>query len=108
MGSNIVSDIYSIPEVITETVKLSDRIKTIATVYADRSSMLCIGRDILEPVAKEAALKIKEISYIHAEGYSASELKHGPLALITKDMPTIAFGSSGLFEDKLLGNIMEI
>jgi glucosamine--fructose-6-phosphate aminotransferase (isomerizing) len=106
--SNIVSDIYSIPGIILETVKLSSRIKSIATLYADRQSMLCIGRDILEPVAKEAALKIKEISYIHAEGYSASELKHGPLALITKDMPTIAFGSSGLLEDKLLSNIMEI
>ena len=62
----------------------------------------------MEPVAKEAALKIKEISYIHAEGYSASELKHGPLALIAEDMPTIAFGSSGLLGEKLLSNIMEI
>ena len=106
--SNIVSDIYNIPEVISETLRLSDRIKTIAALYADRPSMLCIGRDILEPVAKEAALKIKELSYIHAEGYSASELKHGPLALITKDMPTIAFGSVGVLEDKLLSNIMEI
>ena len=106
--SNIVSDIYAIPEIISETVKLSDRIRSIATLYADRPSMLCIGRDILEPVAKEAALKIKEISYIHAEGYSASELKHGPLALITKEMPTLAFGSSGLLEDKLLSNIMEV
>jgi len=106
--SNIVSDIYNIPEIISETVKLSEKIRTIATLYADRPSMLCIGRDVLESVAKEAALKIKEISYIHAEGYSASELKHGPLALITKDMPTIAFGSTGLLEDKLLSNIMEI
>ena len=106
--SNIVSDLYNIPSVISETLKLSEQIRDIALLFADRKSMLCIGRDILEPVAKEAALKIKEISYIHAEGYSASELKHGPLALITEDLPTIAFGSAGLLEDKLLSNIMEI
>jgi glucosamine--fructose-6-phosphate aminotransferase (isomerizing) len=106
--STIVEDIYNIPEIISKTLSLSGEIREIATKYSNSQSMLCIGRDILEPVAKEAALKIKEISYIHAEGYSASELKHGPLALITKDMPTIAFGSSGLLEDKLLSNIMEI
>ena len=106
--ANLISDLHRIPEIIEETVSLSDKIKSIASIYADKKSLLCIGRDILEPVAKEAALKIKEISYIHAEGYSASELKHGPLALISEDMPTIAFGSAGLLEDKLLSNIMEI
>lgn len=106
--SNIISDLHSIPEIISETVKLSKEVRQIADHYADKQSILCIGRDILEPVAKEAALKIKEISYIHAEGYSGSELKHGPLALITERVPTIAFGTSGLLEDKLLSNLMEV
>ena len=106
--TNIISDLYNIPVAIEQTTKLSDEIRSIAAMYSESKSLLCIGRDILEPVAKEAALKIKEVSYIHAEGYSASELKHGPLALITEDMPTIAFGSSGLLEEKLLSNIMEI
>jgi len=106
--SNIISDLYNIPEIISKTLELSDEIRGVAKLYADKPSILCIGRDILEPVAREAALKIKEVSYIHAEGYSASELKHGPLALITENMPTIAFGSANLLEDKLLSNIMEI
>ena len=106
--SNLVKDIYNIPDIISKTVGLSDQIKKIAQQYHTTQGLLCIGRDIMEPVAKEAALKIKEISYIHAEGYSASELKHGPLALIAEDMPTIAFGSSGLLGEKLLSNIMEI
>lgn len=105
---NLVLDIYEIPSIIERTVALSEKIKFCAEYCKDASSIICIGRDVLEPVAKEAALKIKEVSYIHAEGYSASELKHGPLALIDEAVPTFAFGSSELLEDKLLANIMEI
>lgn len=106
--TNIVNDISSIPVRIEEALRLSDHIKIISEKYFKSKSLLCIGRDIFEPIAKECALKIKEISYIHAEGYSASELKHGPLALITPDMPTIAFCPSGHLEKKMLSNIMEI
>ena len=70
--------------------------------------MLCIGRGYLKHVAKEAALKIKELSYIHAEGYSAAELKHGPLALVDKSVPTLALITSGPMEEKMLSNIREI
>ena len=70
--------------------------------------MLFIGRGINEMVAKEAALKVKEISYIHAEGYSAAELKHGPLALICSEMPTIAIVQSGPMEEKMISNIREV
>lgn len=105
---NIANDICDIPDIISKTIKLSEEIRNVAEKYAHSSSLLCIGRGELESVAKETALKIKEISYIHAEGYSASELKHGPLALISENMPTIAFGSSGSLEGKLLSNIMEI
>lgn len=104
----IMEELHSVPGAIEGAIELSDKIKAIAEELFEKKSMLCIGRDILEPVAKEAALKIKEISYIHAEGYSASELKHGPLALIDKDMPTLAFASHGHLEEKLLSNIMEI
>lgn len=106
--TNIVNDISSIPRMIEETLVLSGQIREISEAYFENGSLLCIGRDIFEPIAKECALKIKEISYIHAEGYSASELKHGPLALISEDMPTIAFCTSGHLEDKMLSNIMEI
>ena len=83
-------------------------IEEIAKKYANYSNMLCIGRGALEHIAKEAALKIKEISYIHAEGYSAAELKHGPLALIDENMPTLAMVASGPMEGKMLSNIREI
>ena len=74
----------------------------------DSKNLLCIGRNALEPIASEIALKIKEISYIHAEGYSASELKHGPLALISKEMVTIALVGRGVIAEKMLSNIREI
>jgi glucosamine--fructose-6-phosphate aminotransferase (isomerizing) len=70
--------------------------------------MLIIGRDKLEPIAKEYALKIKEISYIHAEGYSGSELKHGPLALINPSRPTIALVENNVLGVKMIANIKEV
>ena len=79
-----------------------------AKEFLDVKGSMFLGRGNSFPVALEGALKLKEISYIHAEGYSASELKHGPLALIDKDMPTLAFASHGHLEEKLLSNIMEI
>jgi len=105
---NLISDLCKIPEIISQTLERADEIREIAKIYRNYKGMICIGRDILEPVAKEAALKIKEISYIHAEGYSASELKHGPLALISESMPTLAFVPHGPLEEKTLSNIVEV
>lgn len=105
---SIVAEINSLPQKIEMILSDAKKIKKVAEKYSDYKNMICIGRGLLDPVAKEGALKIKEISYIHAEGYSAAELKHGPLALIDEDMPTIAMVNSGVLEEKMLSNIMEI
>jgi glutamine---fructose-6-phosphate transaminase (isomerizing) len=97
-----------IPNMISEINQLTETYESIATRYAESKSMVCIGRGLLEHIASEAALKIKELSYIHAEGYSGSELKHGPLALISRDVPTLAFVQAGLLGRKITSNLHEI
>lgn len=103
-----ISDVYGLSASLESILNQSNEIKLITEKYSKSQSLLCIGRGILEVIACETALKIKEISYIHAEGYSAAELKHGPLALICKDMPTIAFVQPGLLGIKTASNIQEI
>ena len=105
---SLIREINALPQKIESILEQSQTIKVIAEKYHNYKNLLCIGRGILEPVAKEGALKIKEISYIHAEGYSAAELKHGPLALIDEEMPTIALVNGGVLEEKMLSNIREI
>jgi len=105
---SLISELHCLPNMIDKVLLESGMIEEIAKKYANYSNMLCIGRGALEHIAKEAALKIKEISYIHAEGYSAAELKHGPLALIDENMPTLAMVASGPMEGKMLSNIREI
>lgn len=105
---SLVFEISGLPSKIENILLLSESIRTIAEKYKDSKNLLFIGRNLLEPIAKEAALKTKEISYVHAEGYSAAELKHGPLALIDEEMVTIALVNSGPMEDKMLSNIKEI
>tara|TARA_Y100000034_G_scaffold114554_1_gene150795 strand:+ start:15 stop:1088 length:1074 start_codon:yes stop_codon:yes gene_type:complete len=97
-----------LPNLIKEVNDLDHLYKELAKRYSKAQSMICIGRGLLEIIACEAALKIKEISYIHAEGYSASELKHGPLALVTPDMPTVVFIQSGILGRKVVSNLHEI
>jgi len=96
------------PKLIKKVNGLTTSYKEIAKEHSGSQSMICIGRGLLETIAYEAALKIKEISYIHAEGYSASELKHGPLVLISPEVPTVAFIQSGLLGHKALSNLHEI
>lgn len=103
-----ISDLKSIPSKVEKITSDIDKIKNISKIYSKYDNMLFIGRGINEMVAKEAALKVKEISYIHAEGYSAAELKHGPLALICSEMPTIAIVQSGPMEEKMISNIREV
>lgn len=104
----IINEIYKIESHISSILSNSPHIYDVAAKYYHYDNMICIGRGNLTPMAKELALKIKEISYIHAEGYSAAELKHGPLALISEEMPTVALVDSGLIGDKMLSNIREI
>ena len=106
-GIKLARDIESLPALVTKIVAQSDRIAKIAAEYADNEHAFFIGRGPMYPVALEGALKLKEISYIHAEGYHAAELKHGPIALLQPGTPVIAIACDVPGKDKTLGNIEE-
>jgi len=97
-----------IPEKINQVLQQSDHIKEIASANIDRDNWLFLGRGINYPVALEGALKLKEISYIHAEGLPAAEMKHGPIALIADGMPAVFIATAGPQYDKIMGNISEV
>ncbi|MGE0479844.1 MAG: glutamine--fructose-6-phosphate transaminase (isomerizing) [Phycisphaerae bacterium] len=100
--------LHCIPETIERTLKLSDATRTIASKYIDQDNWLYLGRGLQYPIALEGALKLKEISYIHAEGLPAAEMKHGPIALITKGMPVVVIAPRGAWYDKIVSNIEEV
>jgi glucosamine--fructose-6-phosphate aminotransferase (isomerizing) len=107
-GMKICKALGKIPDQIKEILKLNDQIREIAREFKDSTNFLFLGRGYNYPVAMEGALKLKEISYIHAEGYPAAEMKHGPIALIDANMPTVVIApSDGLF-DKVLSNMQEV
>jgi glucosamine--fructose-6-phosphate aminotransferase (isomerizing) len=89
-------------------LRQSDRVKEIASANIDKDNWLFLGRGFNYPVALEGALKLKEISYIHAEGLPAAEMKHGPIALIADDMPAVFIATIGPQYDKIMGNIEEV
>src|SRR6202012_4925196 len=93
---------------IEETLQLDAQIKEIAEQFKDASNFLYLGRGYNFPVALEGALKLKEISYIHAEGYPAAEMKHGPIALIDDDMPVVFIAPHDSVFDKVASNIQEV
>ena len=97
-----------IPAKVAEVLKTDEHVKGIASIYKDASNCLYLGRGFNFPVALEGALKLKEISYIHAEGYPAAEMKHGPIALIDKDMPVIVIATNKGHYEKVVSNIQEI
>ncbi|MFI6292698.1 glutamine--fructose-6-phosphate transaminase (isomerizing) [Nonomuraea sp. NPDC050790] len=107
-GRRIVDGLAKLPDQIEEILKQGDRIRDLAQKYAHRPSIMFVGRVRGYPVAREGAQKLKEISYIHAEAYPASELKHGPLALIGPDMPTVAIVPDDELLDKNLTTLGEI
>ncbi len=104
----IARDLSKVPEKIETILALNDDIRKIAEEYADRSNALYLGRNFNFPVALEGALKLKEISYIHAEGYPAAEMKHGPIALIDKDMPVVFIATQDRIYNKIMSNIEEV
>lgn len=106
-GRQIVKEIQKIPELIKITLSQEENIRQIAQKYAKYQDFFFIGRGCLYPVALEGALKLKEISYIHAEGFHAAELKHGPISLLGNNAPVIALANDIPGRDKLLGNIQE-
>lgn len=104
----LLVELDSVPEKIEKVLKLDSQIKYIADIYKDVTNALYLGRGINFPVALEGALKLKEISYIHAEGYPAAEMKHGPIALIDENMPVIVIATQGASYDKIVSNIQEV
>ena len=106
-GIKLAREIESIPALVAEVILQNTHIAQIAADYAQNEHAFFIGRGPMYPVALEGALKLKEISYIHAEGYHAAELKHGPIALLEKDTPVIALACDIPGKDKTLGNIEE-
>jgi glucosamine--fructose-6-phosphate aminotransferase (isomerizing) len=103
-----IEELSRIPSKIEDVLALSDHIKKIAEATCDRENWLFLGRGFNYPVALEGALKLKEISYIHAEGLPAAEMKHGPIALITKGMPAVFIATKCSQYDKIIGNIEEV
>ncbi len=107
-GREIVSALLELPTAVRQILAMEDQIKTIANKYAHVSSMFFIGRNAGHPIALEGAQKLKEISYIHAEAYAASELKHGPIALITEDFPTVVVLPDDALFEKNLSSIAQV
>lgn len=104
----LLYELEAIPSKIEEVLKQNDVIKTISDIYKDARNALYLGRGYSFPVALEGALKLKEISYIHAEGYPAAEMKHGPIALIDEEMPVFVIATKGLNYEKVVSNIQEV
>ena len=104
----VVRGLSQIPQVIREVLKTNDKVADLARTFTYAHNFLYLGRGVSYPVALEGALKLKEISYIHAEGYPAAEMKHGPIALIDSDMPVVVVATHNAMYEKVLSNIQEI
>jgi glucosamine--fructose-6-phosphate aminotransferase (isomerizing) len=104
----LLHELLQLPDKLNQVLNQADTIKKLAKKYANNRDFLFIGRGYTYPSALEGALKLKELSYIHAEAFAAGEMKHGPLALIDKDFPTFALVPDGELTEKTLSNIQEI
>ena len=107
-GQEIIHALNRIPSQIERILAQEDRIREVAQLYAGHNNFLYLGRGYNYPIALEGALKLKEISYVHAEGYPAAEMKHGPIALIDKDMPVVVLCTQDNTYEKIKGNVQEI
>ena len=106
--SALLNELQEIPEKVEVILKNADELKTIAEKYKDASDFLFLGRGYNFPVALEGALKLKEISYIHAEGYPAAEMKHGPIALVDDKLPVVFIATKDTYHEKIVSNMQEI
>lgn len=104
----LLNELESIPNKVRDTLKVDDKVKELAKMFIYARNFLYLGRGYNYPVAMEGALKLKEISYIHAEGYPAAEMKHGPIALIDKEMPVVVVATNKGTYDKVISNIQEV
>jgi glucosamine--fructose-6-phosphate aminotransferase (isomerizing) len=107
-GRKLVTALARLPELLARTLELNPDVRELARGFADARSALYLGRGVNFPVALEGALKLKEISYIHAEGYPAAEMKHGPIALIDEDMPVVILAPKDHVYTKVLSNMHEV
>ncbi len=105
---SLLVELEQVPEKVTALLKNADQLKIIAEKYKDAKNALYLGRGYNFPIALEGALKLKEISYIHAEGYPAAEMKHGPIALVDKNLPVIFVATKDSYHEKIVSNIQEI
>jgi len=106
--ANLINELNDIPQKIESILEQNEEFKRIAEIYKDATNALYLGRGVSFPVALEGALKLKEISYIHAEGYPAAEMKHGPIALIDKNMPVVFIATRDSSYEKIVSNIQEV
>jgi glucosamine--fructose-6-phosphate aminotransferase (isomerizing) len=104
----VLSEIEAIPNLVERALKTNDEVIKIAEQFKDARNFLYLGRGVNFPVALEGALKLKEISYIHAEGYPAAEMKHGPIALIDEEMPVVVIAPKRGMYEKVMSNIQEV
>ena len=104
----LLNELHAIPDKVREVLELNDSIQRIAIKYKDAKDALYLGRGYNFPIALEGALKLKEISYIHAEGYPAAEMKHGPIALVDESLPVVFVATRDSYHEKIVSNIQEI
>jgi glucosamine--fructose-6-phosphate aminotransferase (isomerizing) len=107
-GERILKELSDLPKKVESVLKNTEKIKKLANKYKDYKHFMYLGRKYCFPLAEEGALKLKEISYIHAEGYASGEMKHGPIALIDQDFPTFALIPNDSVFEKGVSNIEEI
>jgi glucosamine--fructose-6-phosphate aminotransferase (isomerizing) len=107
-GRELVEALQELPFLVEEVLKVSDEVRDLARLFKDCRNYLYLGRGYQFPVALEGALKLKEVSYIHAEGYPAAEMKHGPIALIDDDMPVVVLAPRDPVYKKVVSNIEEV
>jgi glucosamine--fructose-6-phosphate aminotransferase (isomerizing) len=105
---NLLQELQAVPEKVSVILEQAEQIKTIAHMFRDAGDALFLGRGYNFPVALEGALKLKEISYIHAEGYPAAEMKHGPIALVTETLPVVFIATKDSYHEKIISNMQEI
>ena len=105
---NLLTELHDIPEKVFQILQDTSNIKAIAEKYKDASDFLYLGRGYNFPIALEGALKLKEISYIHAEGYPAAEMKHGPIALVDDQLPVVFVATKDKYYEKIVSNVQEI
>ena len=106
--ADVAEALRKLPELIKQALKLNDSIERLSSTYTYVHNFLYLGRGYNFPSALEGALKLKEISYIHAEGYPAAEMKHGPIALIDQELPTVVIAPNDEMHEKIISNIQQI